>query len=144
MSISLTNLAKIKRNSRIRVGRGIGSGKGKTSGRGVKGQKARTGHHSVKGFEGGQTPVHMRLPKRGFVNVLRKEYEAINISDVINLVKKNNIDSVSTINKETLEKYGLIKDKNSKVKLLMGKDSSVTSSFKVLVDSYSTKAKIFS
>lgn len=144
MSISLTNLAKIKRNSRIRVGRGIGSGKGKTSGRGVKGQKARTGHHSVKGFEGGQTPVHMRLPKRGFVNILRKEYEAINISDVLNLVKKNNLDSVSTINKETLEKYGLIKDKNSKVKLLMGKNSSVTASFKVLVDSYSTKAKVFS
>lgn len=143
MSISLTNLAKIKRNSRIRVGRGIGSGKGKTSGRGVKGQKARTGHHSVKGFEGGQTPVHMRLPKRGFVNVLRKEYETINISDVINLVSKNNIDN-SVINKEILEKYGLIKDKNSKVKLLMGKDNSISINFKVLVDTYSAKAKEFS
>ncbi|MBU6338985.1 MAG: 50S ribosomal protein L15 [Rickettsiales bacterium] len=143
MSISLTNLAKIKRNSRIRVGRGIGSGKGKTSGRGVKGQKARTGHHSVKGFEGGQTPVHMRLPKRGFVNVLRKEYEAVNINDIINLVNKNKIDTSSAVNKETLEKYGLIKDKNSKVKLLMGKDSSVKASFKVAVDSYSAKAKAF-
>lgn len=143
MSISLTNLAKIKRNSRIRVGRGIGSGKGKTSGRGVKGQKARTGHHSVKGFEGGQTPVHMRLPKRGFVNVLRKEYEAVNINDIINLVNKNKIDTSLAINKETLEKYGLIRDKNSKVKLLMGKDNSVKASFKVVVDSYSTKAKMF-
>jgi len=73
MSLSLTTLPKIKRNSRIRVGRGIGSGKGKTSGRGVKGQKARTGHHSVKGFEGGQTPIYMRLPKKGFTNVLRKK-----------------------------------------------------------------------
>jgi len=64
MSLSLKALPKIKRNSRIRVGRGIGSGKGKTSGRGVKGQKARTGHHSVKGFEGGQTPVHMFYAKK--------------------------------------------------------------------------------
>ena len=66
MSLSLQELPKIKRNSRKRVGRGIGSSKGKTSGRGVKGQKARTGHSTVRGFEGGQTPIHMRLPKKGF------------------------------------------------------------------------------
>ena len=78
MTLTLTNLPKIKRNSKIRVGRGIGSSKGKTSGRGVKGQKARTGHHSVKGFEGGQTPIHMRLPKKGFVNNLKKNIEAVN------------------------------------------------------------------
>ena len=89
MSLSLQSLPKIKRNSKIRVGRGIGSSKGKTSGRGVKGQKARAGHHSVKGFEGGQTPVHMRLPKRGFVNNLRKEIEVINIRDLVNLIESN-------------------------------------------------------
>ena len=66
MSLFSYWVTKNKKNSRIRVGRGIGSGKGKTSGRGVKGQKARTGHHSVKGFEGGQTPIYIRLPKRGF------------------------------------------------------------------------------
>ena len=87
MTLTLTNLPKIKRNSKIRVGRGIGSSKGKTSGRGVKGQKARTGHHSVKGFEGGQTPVHMRLPKKGFVNNLKQNIEAVNYRDIENLVK---------------------------------------------------------
>lgn len=86
MSNPLNNLKKIKTQGRKRVGRGIGSGKGKTSGRGVKGQKARTGHSTVKGFEGGQTPIYMRLPKRGFTNVLRNEYEVVNIKDIANLV----------------------------------------------------------
>lgn len=143
MSLSLQGLPKIKRNSRIRVGRGIGSGKGKTSGRGVKGQKARTGHHSVKGFEGGQTPVHMRLPKRGFVNVLRKKIETVNIRDILNLIKNKKLDASATITKENLEQAGLIKCKNSKVKLIMGK-SEVLMKLKVVVDAYSEKAKAFS
>ncbi len=142
MSISLNNLAKIKRNDRKRVGRGIGSGKGKTSGRGVKGQKARTGHHSVKGFEGGQTPVHMRLPKKGFNNVLREEYEAITISDVIAAVAKHE-PNLTSVDKEKLAALGLVKDKNSKVKLIMGKEESPKVTFKVAVDSYSEKAKAF-
>lgn len=143
MSLSLTGLPKIKRNSRIRVGRGIGSGKGKTSGRGVKGQKARTGHHSVKGFEGGQTPVHMRLPKKGFVNVLRKEIEAVNIRDILALVESKKLDGASTITKENLEKAGLISCAKSKVKLIMGK-SEVSAKLKIAVDAYSEKAKAFS
>jgi large subunit ribosomal protein L15 len=142
MSLSLTKLPKIKRNSRIRVGRGIGSGKGKTAGRGVKGQKARTGHHSVKGFEGGQTPVHMRLPKKGFTNVLRKEIEVVNIRDILRLVESKKLDA-SNINKESLEAAGLIKCKTSKVKLIMGKDK-VAAKFKVAVDAYSEQAKAFS
>lgn len=142
MSISLNSLAKIKRNDRIRVGRGIGSGKGKTSGRGVKGQKARTGHHSVKGFEGGQTPVHMRLPKRGFVNVLRKEYEAVTIADVIFAVSKNE-PNITVVTKEKLAEFGLVKNKDSKVKLIMGKDNEPKVTFKIAVDSYSEKAKAF-
>ncbi len=144
MSLSLQGLPKIKRNSRIRVGRGIGSGKGKTSGRGVKGQKARTGHHSVRGFEGGQTPVYMRLPKRGFVNALRKEIEVINIRDVLNFVESKKLDSSSAITKEHLEAVGLIKSKNSKVKLIMSRDSSLAAKIKVSVDTYSEKAKSFS
>ncbi len=142
MSISLNSLAKIKRNDRIRVGRGIGSGKGKTSGRGVKGQKARTGHHSVKGFEGGQTPVHMRLPKRGFVNVLRKEYEAVTIADIISAVSKNE-PNITVVTKEKLAEFGLVKNKDSKVKLIMGKDNEPKVTFKIAVDSYSEKAKAF-
>ncbi len=143
MSLSLQSLPKIKRNSKIRVGRGIGSSKGKTSGRGVKGQKARTGHHSVKGFEGGQTPVHMRLPKRGFVNTLRKEIETVNIRDLVNLIENKKIKSDSEINKEQLENLGLIRNKKSIVKLIMGK-SKVDLNFKVLVDKYSKNAQKFS
>jgi large subunit ribosomal protein L15 len=143
MSLSLQSLPKIKRNSKIRVGRGIGSSKGKTSGRGVKGQKARTGHHSVKGFEGGQTPVHMRLPKRGFVNTLRKQIETVNIRDLVNLIENKKIKSDSEINKEQLENLGLIRNKKSIVKLIMGK-SKVDLNFKVLVDKYSKNAQKFS
>lgn len=143
MSLSLQGLPKIKRNSRIRVGRGIGSGKGKTSGRGVKGQKARTGHHSVKGFEGGQTPIYMRLPKRGFVNVLRKKIEVVNIRDILNLVESKKLDSSATITKANLEEVGLIKSQKSTVKLIMSK-TPVSSAVKIAVDTYSEKAKAFS
>ena len=113
MSLNLIELPKIKKQYRIKVGRGIGSGKGKTSGRGVKGQKARTGHHSVKGFEGGQTPVHMRLPKKGFVNYHRKEVESVSIYDIANLVNSKKINGNNEITKEILESFGLIKNKNS-------------------------------
>ena len=143
MSLSLQGLPKIKRNSRIRVGRGIGSGKGKTSGRGVKGQKARTGHHSVKGFEGGQTPIYMRLPKKGFTNVLRKEIISVTINDILKMVENKKLDASATITKENLETVGLIKCKKSKVKLIMGKKE-VSSKLKVAVDAYSEKAKAFS
>ncbi|OFW81110.1 MAG: 50S ribosomal protein L15 [Alphaproteobacteria bacterium RIFCSPLOWO2_01_FULL_40_26] len=143
MSFSLTSLPKIKRNSRIRVGRGIGSGKGKTSGRGVKGQKARTGHHSVKGFEGGQTPVYMRLPKKGFTNVLRKEIEVVNIADILQLIENKKLDASADINKEKLQTAGLIKNQKSKVKLIMGKKE-VSAKLKIVVDAYSKKAKAFS
>lgn len=142
MSISLKTLPKIKRNSKIRVGRGIGSGKGKTSGRGVKGQKARTGHHSVKGFEGGQTPVYMRLPKRGFVNVNKEIIQVVNSSSISNLLSKGIISSEDKINKSDLKKFGLIKDENMKVKIIMSKneDSSI-SKLSIAVDLYSKNAK---
>jgi large subunit ribosomal protein L15 len=143
MSISLNTLPKIKRNSSIRVGRGIGSGKGKTSGRGIKGQKARTGHHSVKGFEGGQTPVHMRLPKRGFVNVLRKTIEVVNISDVVAMIDRKKINPSDVVDKNILEKVGLIKNNESIVKLIMGKFN-VSQAIKISVDYYSKTAKAFS
>jgi large subunit ribosomal protein L15 len=143
MSLSLTSLPKIKRNSRIRVGRGIGSGKGKTSGRGVKGQKARTGHHSMKGFEGGQTPIYMRLPKKGFTNVLREEIEAVNVTSIARLIESKKIDATKSITKEVLENAGLIKNQKSKVKLIMGKTASDLK-IKVAVDLYSEKAKVFS
>jgi large subunit ribosomal protein L15 len=142
MSLNLIELPKIKKQYRMIVGRGIGSSKGKTSGRGVKGQKARTGHHSVKGFEGGQTPVHMRLPKKGFVNFHRKTVEAVNIYDIANLVKSKKIAENSEITKDILENVGLIKSKDSQVKLIMARDQ-IDFKAKIIVDLYSKNAKIF-
>jgi large subunit ribosomal protein L15 len=142
MSIVLNKLAKLKRNNGKRLGRGIGSGKGKTSGRGVKGQKARTGA-SIKGFEGGQTPIYMRLPKRGFVNFCKKEYETVNLRDILNLINKKIIDSSAIITKEKLEEVGLISKKESVVKLIMSKEKVSAAEFKVAVDKYSKNAQIF-
>lgn len=143
MSITLQGLPKIKRQDRRKKGRGIGSSKGKTAGRGVKGQKARTGHSTVRGFEGGQTPIHMRLPKRGFVNVLRKEYEIVTIANILAFIKSNKLVATSEITKDKLEEVGLIKSKKSKVKLIMSK-AVVSDKLKIVVDAYSEKAKAFS
>ncbi len=146
-TISLNNLSKTKTSYRSRVGRGIGSGKGKTSGRGIKGQKARTGHHSVKFFEGGQTPIHVRIPKRGFVSIShRSRYEVINIYDLVKAVVKKNFDTSSkVIDKKSLEELGLIKSQKSKVKLIMSKSNkeSTFNNLKISVDLYSQKAKQF-
>jgi large subunit ribosomal protein L15 len=143
MSLSLNNLPKIKKQSKKRLGRGIGSSKGKTSGRGVKGQKARTGHHSVKGFEGGQTPIYMRLPKKGFNNNLKKHIETVNIRDIENHIKKNNIESTE-ITKDILENIGLIKNKKSIVKLIMSSSKINDLKVKIIVDKYSKNSKSFS
>ena len=143
MSLSLNNLPKIKKQSKKRLGRGIGSSKGKTSGRGVKGQKARTGHHSVKGFEGGQTPIYMRLPKKGFNNNLKKHIETVNIRDIENHIKKNNIESTG-ITKDILENIGLIKNKKSIVKLIMSSSKINDLKVKIIVDKYSKNSKSFS
>lgn len=140
MSLSLEKLPKIKRQYRVKVGRGIGSGKGKTSGRGVKGQKARTGHHSVKGFEGGQTPVHMRLPKKGFKNIHRKEIEVVNLNSIARLIESKKIETNKEITKEILENVGLIKSKDSKVKLIMSTNVTLPKA-EIKVDLYSKTAK---
>ncbi|MFT6333095.1 MAG: large subunit ribosomal protein L15, partial [Lentimonas sp.] len=92
MTITLNNIVKIKTNNRKRVGRGIGSGQGKTSGHGVKGQKARSGV-AIKGFEGGQTPIYMRLPKKGFNSRRAEAYEVVNIKDAQIFIEREKIDS---------------------------------------------------
>jgi large subunit ribosomal protein L15 len=99
-----------------RVGRGIGSGKGKTSGRGGKGQTARSGV-AIKGFEGGQTPLYRRLPMRGFNNPSRQEYEVINFSDISRLVDAKKV-TASNIAVESLRACGFLKGKLSQLKLL--------------------------
>lgn len=90
-----------------RLGRGIGSGKGKTSGRGVKGQKAREGV-SLNGFEGGQLPLYRRMPKRGFVNIFRKEYAPVNLGAISKAIESGKLDKAATVNEESLRKAGLV------------------------------------
>ncbi|EHH67250.1 50S ribosomal protein L15 [Gluconobacter morbifer] len=90
-----------------RLGRGIGSGKGKTSGRGVKGQKAREGV-SLNGFEGGQLPLYRRMPKRGFVNIFRKEYASVNLGAVSKAIESGKLDKASAVTEESLRKAGVI------------------------------------
>jgi large subunit ribosomal protein L15 len=103
--------------TRKRVGRGIGSGKGKTAGRGVKGQKARSGV-AIKGFEGGQMPIHMRLPKRGFTNIRRKTYAEINIGDLQAAVEAGRVDAGTLINVESLVACGVLRRAYAGVRLL--------------------------
>ncbi len=91
-----------------RLGRGIGSGKGKTSGKGVKGQKARTGV-ALNGFEGGQMPIYRRLPKRGFVNIFRKEYAPVNLGALEAAIVAGRLDAAQPITEETLRSAGLVR-----------------------------------
>ena len=105
------------RKKRMRVGRGIGSGKGKTSGRGGKGQTARSGVR-IKGFEGGQMPMHRRLPKRGFNNVFRVEYAEVNLDRIQQAIDAKAIDAGSAINAESLVKVGVLRRAKVGVRLL--------------------------
>jgi len=103
--------------NRMRVGRGIGSGKGKTGGRGVKGQKARTGV-AIKGFEGGQMPLHRRLPKRGFFNPFSVDYNEINIGRIQQAVDAGKLDAKSAVTLDSLIAAGLISKPRDGVKIL--------------------------
>lgn len=105
------------RKKRMSVGRGIGSGKGKTCGRGVKGQKARTGV-SIRGFEGGQMPLHRRLPKRGFNNIFSKEYAEINLGRLQTAIDAGTVDGKKAITYETLLATGTIAKAKDGVRLL--------------------------
>lgn len=100
------------RHTRKRVGRGMASGTGKTSGRGHKGQNARSGGGVRPGFEGGQNPLYMRLPKRGFTNVNRKEYAVVNIEEL------NRFAAGAVVTPKTLQQSGIVKNVKSGVKIL--------------------------
>ena len=100
-----------------RLGRGIGSGKGKTSGKGVKGQKAREGV-ALNGFEGGQMPIYRRLPKRGFTNLFRKEYAPVNLSSLEAAIESGKLDATQPITEEALFAAGLANGKVDGVRLL--------------------------
>jgi len=102
---------------RIRVGRGIGSGKGKTSGRGVKGQKARTGV-SINGFEGGQMPLYKRLPKRGFTNIFALDFATVNLGRLQKAIDEKKIDAKKEITEDVLVAAGVVRRKKDGIRLL--------------------------
>ena len=115
--MQLNQLKSDNKKSKKRIGRGIGSGTGKTSGKGHKGQKARSGV-AIKGFEGGQMPIHRRLPKRGFKNIFRTEYVPINLGIIQKLIDAKKISPAKPLDVETLLKVGLLKKKNNYIKIL--------------------------
>ena len=114
--MNLNNLIKINKK-KIRVGRGIGSGRGKTSSRGHKGQKSRSGV-AIKSFEGGQMPLYRRLPKRGFKSLSKKNMAILNLSKIQNILEKNKNDLKSPLDLKYLKENKLINKKFSKLKIL--------------------------
>ena len=114
--ISLNNRPKMNK-LKIRVGRGIGSGKGKTSGRGVKGQKSRSGV-AIKSFEGGQMPLYRRLPKRGFNPISKKNIAILNLDKIQSYIDKKSIKTSDVLNSDLLKKLNLINKNSIKLKIL--------------------------
>lgn len=135
--MNLYNLSPAKgaTRKRKRVGRGPGSGHGKTSTRGMKGQRSITGFSQKKGFEGGQMPLHRRIPKRGFTNIFKKEWQIVNLDDITRL-------NYEEITPQILEKERLIRDKNGVVKILGKGEIRKAISFKAHAFSKSAKEKI--
>ena len=113
---TLNNLIRVNKK-KIRVGRGIGSGKGKTSGRGFKGQKSRSGV-AIKSFEGGQMPLYRRLPKRGFNSIRKNIIGKINLGKIQYFIKKNSINNKEKVNLELLKKLNIINKNSAKLKIL--------------------------
>ena len=133
----LNNNIKVK-SPKKRLGRGIGSGKGKTSGRGVKGQKSRSGV-AIKSFEGGQMPLYRRLPKRGFNPINKNKIAKINLDQLQNFVNNKKIDPQNQINLESLKKNKLINKSYLKYKILA--NGNLTSKINIEADYSSVAAK---
>ena len=121
------------RHSKKRLGRGIGSGQGKTAGKGTKGQNARSGGGVRPGFEGGQLPLFQRLPKRGFHNFTKVEYAIVNVSEL------NKFRAGSTVTIDTLIENGLVKDVKDGVKILG--NGELTKKLTVKANKFSESAK---
>ena len=124
--------------NRMRVGRGIGSGKGKTSGRGVKGQKSRSGV-AIKSFEGGQMPLYRRLPKRGFNSIKKNNIAILNLQQLQKYISKGKLNSKSLINLSELKKNKILKGKINKIKLLG--NGNIKDKINIEVDFVSKSAK---
>jgi len=129
------------RKGRMRVGRGIGSGKGKTAGRGQKGAKARSGV-SVNGFEGGQMPLHMRIPKRGFNNIFAKDYAEVNLGMIKKLIDTGKLDAGKVIDHAALQAVGLARGGKDGVRLLAKGEFTAKASFSVTGVSAGARAAV--
>jgi large subunit ribosomal protein L15 len=112
MKLSDLAPAKGSRKNRKRLGRGVGSGQGRTGGRGDKGQNSRSGGGVRAGYEGGQMPIHRRLPKRGFTNIFRKVFSVINVRDL------ERFESGAVVDENELIRCGLVKGPRDGIKLL--------------------------
>jgi len=133
--MNLNNL-KPKKGSKHapkRVGRGPGSGHGKTAGRGEKGQKSRSGYSRMLGFEGGQMPLHRRLPKRGFTNIFKKNFAVVNVSEL------ERFDNGLTVDESVLRQNGLIKGQTDGIKILG--DGKLTKKLTVIASRFSESAR---
>ena len=137
--MQLNQLKSDNKKTKKRIGRGIGSGTGKTSGKGHKGQKARSGV-AIKGFEGGQMPIHRRLPKRGFKNIFRTEYIPINLGIIQKLIDEKKISPAKPLDVKTLLKVGLLKKNNNYIKILA--KGEFKSNLKFIGFNFSKNAKI--
>jgi large subunit ribosomal protein L15 len=133
--MELNNLKPKKgsRHAKKRVGRGPGSGHGKTSSRGEKGQKSRSGFSRQIGFEGGQMPLHRRLPKRGFTNIFKKDYAVVNVSDL------ERFDNGATVDEAALRAAGLVKGQHDGIKVLG--DGELSKKLTVSATKFSKSAK---
>ena len=138
--ITLNTTGKII-SKKIRVGRGIGSGKGKTSGRGVKGQKSRSGV-AIKSFEGGQMPLYRRLPKRGFNSIYKKKVAKINLEKIQTYIEKKTIKSSDTININLLKKLKIINKNSQMLKILGNGEIKVKTNIEADLISKSAKDKL--
>ncbi|MDI6026298.1 50S ribosomal protein L15 [Corticibacterium sp. UT-5YL-CI-8] len=117
-------------HAKKRLGRGIGSGSGKTGGRGVKGQKARSGV-AINGFEGGQMPLYRRLPKRGFNNIFAKDFVSVSLGRIEKAIEAKKFDAKETVNAETLLKAGIIRRAKGGVRILSDGDLKTKLAFDV-------------
>ena len=138
--ITLNTTSKVI-NKKIRVGRGIGSGKGKTSGRGIKGQKSRSGV-AIKSFEGGQMPLYRRLPKRGFNAINKKKIAKINLEKIQTFIEKKTIKSSDTINANLLKKLKIINKNSQMLKILGNGEIKVKTNIEADLISKSAKDKL--
>ena len=137
MALSLNNLkpAEGATHSKKRVGRGPGSGLGKTSGRGNKGQKSRSGYSRKRGFEGGQMPLHRRLPKRGFTNIFKREWAEVNLADL-----EIQFEAGATVTPEALVEKGLVRKSLLKSVVILGQGE-INKALTVNVHRFSATAK---